>query len=164
MNQPDAPQAPKNNFNLCLKHALERIHQEECPQIQNHPNCKKRASVAVVLRYHPVFPQQAMYDSGKLSSSVQTFHQSLDSFFSQTSVQQGNPEVLFIKRAARIGDRWTSHIALPGGKKEPGDSSDRMTSIRETREETGVELDRDHYLYIGNLPERTITTAWGKVP
>ena len=72
--------------------------------------------------------------------------------------------MLFIKRAARKGDRWTSQVALPGGKREPQDADDRAASIRETLEETGLELKKDYCLEVGNLPERMLTTAWGKQP
>jgi len=152
------------SFTSRLKAALQEIHIEQCPQVPNPPGCKKRASVAVVLRIRPVFPHKPTYDQDILSSSAHTFQESLDKFFSQTWVQQGDPEVLLIKRAARPGDRWTSHIALPGGRREPGDPNDRATSERETREETGLELHIDHCLYIGNLPERTLKTAWDNVP
>lgn len=147
-----------------LKTALQEINHEDCPRVPNPPGCKKRASVAVVLRVRPVFPQKPTYDQDSLSSFAHTFQESLDGFFSQTWVQQGDPEVLLIKRAARAGDRWTSHIALPGGKRDKEDPHDRATSERETREETGLELNVDHCLYVGNLPERNLTTAWNNVP
>lgn len=147
-----------------LKRALQALNREECPQVPNPPGCKKRASVALILRIRPRFPQQALYDHDSLSTSDHDFEESFHNFFSQDWVQQGEPEVLLIKRAARPGDRWTGHIALPGGKREPDDTDDRATSIRETREEISVELNTDHCLFIGNLPERTITTAWSKVP
>ncbi len=147
-----------------LKTALQDINHEDCPQVPNPPGCKKRASVAVVLRVRPTFPQKPTYDQDRLASSAHTFQESLDGFFSQLWVQQGDPEVLLIKRAARAGDRWTSHIALPGGKRDNEDSHDRATGERETREETGLELDIDHCLYIGKLPERTLKTAWNNIP
>jgi 8-oxo-dGTP pyrophosphatase MutT (NUDIX family) len=152
------------SFVTRLKTALQEINQEDCPQVPNPPGCKKRASVAVVLRVRPVFPQKPTYDQDILSSPAHTVQESLESFFSQSWVQQGDPEVLLIKRAARPGDRWTGHIALPGGKREPRDPDDRATSERETREETGLELNVDHCLYIGNLPERILTTTWNNVP
>lgn len=149
---------------LRLKRVLQDIHLGECPHVPNPPGCKRRASVAMVIRVRPPFAQLAVYDQENCSASTHDFQDSLDHFYSQDWVHHGDPEVLFIKRAARVGDRWTSHIALPGGKRETDDSSDRATSIRETREETGLELDVDHCLYIGNLPERVIRTAWGMAP
>jgi 8-oxo-dGTP pyrophosphatase MutT (NUDIX family) len=55
----------------------------------------------------------------------------------------GEPEVLMIKRAEAEGDPWSGHIALPGGRMEPGDHDLGATAVRETWEETGVDIARD---------------------
>jgi 8-oxo-dGTP pyrophosphatase MutT (NUDIX family) len=49
-------------------------------------------------------------------------------------------EALFIRRAQRADDPWSGHIALPGGRREPGDSDRLAVAMRETREEVGVAL------------------------
>jgi len=49
-------------------------------------------------------------------------------------------EALFIHRAERAGDTWSGQIAFPGGRREPSDSDLRVTAIRETHEEIGVDL------------------------
>jgi 8-oxo-dGTP pyrophosphatase MutT (NUDIX family) len=49
-------------------------------------------------------------------------------------------EMLIVKRATYEGDRWSGHMALPGGRWEPGDAGLLHTARRETREETGVDL------------------------
>lgn len=49
-------------------------------------------------------------------------------------------EILLIRRAERTDDPWSGQIALPGGRQEPGDPDLLATAIRETREETGVDL------------------------
>ena len=49
-------------------------------------------------------------------------------------------ELLMIKRAVYEGDPWSGHIALPGGREEPGDRTLEETVIRETREETALDL------------------------
>ncbi|KAG5458036.1 MAG: hypothetical protein BJ554DRAFT_1822 [Olpidium bornovanus] len=54
-------------------------------------------------------------------------------------VRRGTPEILFIKRATRAGDRWSGHVAFPGGKQEPSETA-RQTAERETREELGLDL------------------------
>ncbi len=51
-------------------------------------------------------------------------------------------ELLLIKRAERAGDPWSGHMALPGGRSEPGDADAAATAVRETREEVGIDLDR----------------------
>jgi 8-oxo-dGTP pyrophosphatase MutT (NUDIX family) len=55
----------------------------------------------------------------------------------------GEPEVLMIKRADAEGDPWSGHVALPGGRMEPGDVDLSVTAVRETWEETGVDVARD---------------------
>jgi 8-oxo-dGTP pyrophosphatase MutT (NUDIX family) len=50
------------------------------------------------------------------------------------------PELLFIRRARHDGDPWSGHVALPGGRRESGDGSLWETAVRETREETGLDL------------------------
>ncbi len=49
-------------------------------------------------------------------------------------------EILLIKRAERGDDPWSGQIALPGGRYDAGDSDLEATAVRETREETGVDL------------------------
>ena len=157
------PETP-GSHPLRLKAVLQQINSEDCPPVPNPEGCKKRAAVALIIRVRPTYPHQAVYDKDQCSSAAQPFQECLDSFFSQTWVQGGDVEVLFIKRASRIGDRWTGHIALPGGKKEPDDLDDRATSSRETREEIGLNLDSEHCIFVGNLPERMIKSPWGKTP
>lgn len=71
-----------------------------------------------------------------------------------------NSEVLLIKRAAYEGDRWSGHIGLPGGKREPSDLSDTETAIRETKEEVGLDLN-ELGKCIGSLGQRRLKVAWG---
>jgi 8-oxo-dGTP pyrophosphatase MutT (NUDIX family) len=55
----------------------------------------------------------------------------------------GSPELLFIKRAEYPADPWSGQIAFPGGREESADPTLTDTAIRETREETGIDLVRD---------------------
>ena len=57
-----------------------------------------------------------------------------------------DPELLMIKRAEAEGDPWSGHIACPGGRMEPRDHDLEQTAIRETWEETGVDLARDGHV------------------
>ena len=49
-------------------------------------------------------------------------------------------ELILIKRAERGDDPWSGQIALPGGRYEGGDRDLEATAVRETSEETGVDL------------------------
>lgn len=55
----------------------------------------------------------------------------------------GDTELLMIKRAEAERDPWSGHVACPGGRMEPGDHDLEQTAIRETWEETGVDITRD---------------------
>ena len=75
--------------------------------------------------------------------------------------EDGEPEVLMIKRAEAEGDPWSGHIALPGGRMEPGDADLSMTALRETWEETGVDVAREGRLLgaLDDLMPRSPTLA-----
>lgn len=49
-------------------------------------------------------------------------------------------EVLMIERAHREGDRWSGHMAFPGGMVDARDTNSLAGAIRETREEVGIDL------------------------
>jgi 8-oxo-dGTP pyrophosphatase MutT (NUDIX family) len=51
-------------------------------------------------------------------------------------------ELLFIRRAEHEKDPWSGHMGFPGGRAEPGDTSLEATAVRETLEETGLDLAR----------------------
>ena len=64
----------------------------------------------------------------------------------------GAPELLFIKRADYPADPWSGQVAFPGGREEAADPTLADTVIRETREETGIDLVRDGTV-IGTLDD-----------
>ncbi len=145
-----------------LRDALKSLHDNPYPYVEC-AETPRRASVALVLRIRPHYehwPASCLtQEDGEGSAAM-----FVDRFFTQDWVQHGDPEVVFIKRAARIGDRWTSHVALPGGKRDPEDADDKAVAIRETVEEIGLDLTSPNAFFVGNLPERVVSTSWGKVP
>lgn len=64
----------------------------------------------------------------------------------------GAPELLFIKRSEYPADPWSGQVAFPGGREEAADPTLADTAIRETREETGIDLVRDGTM-IGTLDD-----------
>jgi 8-oxo-dGTP pyrophosphatase MutT (NUDIX family) len=69
-------------------------------------------------------------------------------------LREGLPglEVLFIRRAEHPQDPWSGQMAFPGGRAEPGDADLRITAMRETAEEIGVDLAADGD-FLGRLDE-----------
>jgi 8-oxo-dGTP pyrophosphatase MutT (NUDIX family) len=66
----------------------------------------------------------------------------------------GGAELLFIRRAERVGDPWSGHVAYPGGRKDVLDSTLLHTAVRETREEVGLDLEA-HGELLARLPDVT---------
>ena len=96
-----------------------------------------RAAVAIVLRATP--SHQSPVTSHDLPSH-------------QSRVTSHDLEVLLIHRAVREGDPWSGQIALPGGRRDPSDATLQDTAVRETLEETGIDL-AAHGLVLGTLDE-----------
>ena len=69
----------------------------------------------------------------------------------------GEPELLMIRRAEYENDPWSGHIACPGGRMDPTDRDLAHTAIRETWEETGIDLERDGRI-LGTLDDITPRT------
>ena len=74
-------------------------------------------------------------------------------------VRQGELHILMIKRAEREGDPWSGHMAFPGGRRDPGDSSNLSCALRETHEEIGVDL-HQWGTALGELSD--VNTGWRK--
>jgi 8-oxo-dGTP pyrophosphatase MutT (NUDIX family) len=61
-------------------------------------------------------------------------------------------ETLLIRRATREGDPWSGQMALPGGRRNANEPSLADTAVRETFEETGLDL-AAHGELLGELDE-----------
>lgn len=62
------------------------------------------------------------------------------------------PEVLLLRRAEHPRDPWSGHVAFPGGRSDPEDADTLATALRETREESGLDLARDAR-HLGSLDD-----------
>lgn len=133
---------------------LNRIHEFKDLHVED-PEVKKRGSVALILR----FPGLDIPEGGASLTDLLKLVDELETGSTATSA-----EVLFIKRSSRVGDNWSGHVALPGGKGDPEDESDLATAIRETDEEIGLDLtDPSGAMYVGPLDQRLVKTSWGRL-
>ncbi len=56
-------------------------------------------------------------------------------------------ELFLIQRAQRPGDPWSGDMAFPGGRRQREDPDSRATAMRETWEETGLDLFRQSHCH-----------------
>ena len=92
-----------------------------------HPDIARLASRLAARQGRPLQPEGAV----RLAAIVLVL---------RPNDADGEPELLLIKRAEAEQDPWSGHIACPGGRMDPGDRDFEHTAIRETWEETGIEL------------------------
>lgn len=55
-------------------------------------------------------------------------------------VEKADIYVLFVKRVENPADPWSGQVALPGGKRDAADLNLKQTVVRETLEETSINL------------------------
>ena len=67
-----------------------------------------------------------------------------------------NTLALFIRRAPRLGDPWSGHVAFPGGKRDPEDADDMATAVREVHEEVGLDLLNGPFEFLGRLDDNPV--------
>ena len=164
-----------------LQHALIRIATVSPRVIASPPTQPRRASVALILRIRPAVEDEAWLASKWRAGEVNdedahlfptlsthganagmSVEARLRQFFSLPWVQRGTPELLYIKRAARDQDKWSSHVAFPGGRRDEEDENGLYTAMRETWEEVGIDLAERDFLHVGHLEDREITSSLGK--
>ncbi|KXS18498.1 hypothetical protein M427DRAFT_53875 [Gonapodya prolifera JEL478] len=122
--------------------------------VTRHLNTSRRAAVACILRVAP--------DDADLASAKGPDSPTLSSFLRLPWVPCGTLEVVYCKRTVRRGDRWSGHVAWPGGKVNKGET-DREGAERETREEMGLDLsDNERFLCLGELDHRSVPGTSGR--
>ena len=61
-------------------------------------------------------------------------------------------DLLYLKRGNKANDRYAGNLVFPGGMMEPGETL-LQTCVRETREETAIDLhEQNNYVYLGPYP------------
>ncbi|ODQ67580.1 hypothetical protein NADFUDRAFT_69357 [Nadsonia fulvescens var. elongata DSM 6958] len=136
------------------------------PEITATPEgVSRRASVALIIRF-------VNLDGQILRPKLDRNYETLEDYLLEHDTSDYRPEVLFIERVTRTTDRWSGHVALPGGKRDPEDVSDLAVCIRETQEEVGLDISVDPFapggtisekaIYVGSLTQRPVLSRWGK--
>jgi 8-oxo-dGTP pyrophosphatase MutT (NUDIX family) len=95
------------------------------------------ASITELLAAHLAHDRPRPPDDGAMRAAV-------------AAIVDADARVLLMRRTERVGDPWSGHVALPGGRYEPRDVDLFETAIRETREELDIDL-RD-VRALGHLP------------
>nr|MDO8133554.1 CoA pyrophosphatase [Candidatus Njordarchaeum guaymaensis] len=54
--------------------------------------------------------------------------------------EEGDFSAFFVKRVENVADPWSGQMAFPGGKRDEKDVNLKETVVRETLEETGINL------------------------
>jgi 8-oxo-dGTP pyrophosphatase MutT (NUDIX family) len=71
--------------------------------------------------------------------------------------EAGSLQLFLVKRATNPRDPWSGNMALPGGRRHPEDRDIKATVIRETREETDIDISGCRFL--GTLDAVSSTRA-----
>lgn len=101
-----------------LRSILVDLCRRPYPHVPNPPDLKKRASVALIIRIKPHYSHWPTSQDHTISKDAQDGARAdgatrIHEYLSKPWVQHGEPEVLFIKRASRKGDRWTGWLRVP---------------------------------------------------
>lgn len=151
-----------------LSRALQRIRATPPRIIASPPTQPRRAAVALVIRVVP--------SPHSPPPPTPTTQPTLQQFFDLDWVKDphAKPEILFLQREnpanngdapfsqGRVRHTTEAHVAFPGGRMEPDDEGGSYTAMRQTWEELGIDLAEKHYICIGQLDDREITTSLGK--
>ena len=89
----------------------------------------------------------------KLSKTLKQTTEKMDAHAAVVVLLKTNGQdfqVLFVKRAEKSTDSWSGQTALPGGKRNSEDRNLKDTIVRETLEETSVNLLED-YRFLGAM-------------
>lgn len=80
-------------------------------------------------------------------------------------IENQDTEVFFVKRAEYPGDPYSGQIALPGGKRHLEDKNLKQTVVRETLEETNVNLlESCRFLGTMDVLESTLSPKMNVLP
>ncbi|KAJ1959700.1 hypothetical protein IWQ62_004512 [Dispira parvispora] len=138
----------------CLTTLSSQLQSRPGRKLPSSVACDRRASVAIILRSCPTSP------SGSDHPDAESFDQPLEEYLKEEKFRHARLELLYIVRARSPSDRWSGHVAFPGGRCHPNES-DQQAAERETKEEIGLTLARPNFVCLGALDDRTVVTFGG---
>ncbi|KAJ3166319.1 hypothetical protein HDU88_003543 [Geranomyces variabilis] len=124
-------------------------------KIPRKPGSPRRSAVAIIIRIRPNSVVGPLAGTPTTRDPVE--------FLKLDWVKSGEAEVLFVRRAANENDRWSGHMAFPGGKADPNET-DQHAAERECIEEIGLDLNSAEYTCLGALDDRNVTPAASTKP
>lgn len=139
---------------LCklIENLPKQTHLKRRPQARS-PDAK-RAAVAMVFRVRWSDGTKRLVDLALLRQGT------LEKHVGATCIV----EVLYIRRTSRKGDKWSGHVAFPGGRQDPTDADDYATAAREASEEVGLDLSSEDFVFLGRLADRVVTGGGRVIP
>ncbi|KAJ1659022.1 hypothetical protein IWQ61_001845 [Dispira simplex] len=138
----------------CLTTLSNRLRVRPGRKLPSSVTCGRRASVAIILRSCTT-PTNDNDEPG-----AESFCRSLEEYLQDEQIRHARLELFYIVRARSPSDRWSGHVAFPGGRCHP-DESDQQAAERETKEEIGLTLAAPNFVCLGALDDRTVVTFGG---
>jgi 8-oxo-dGTP pyrophosphatase MutT (NUDIX family) len=114
-----------------------------CPKVRRHVHSLETAKKTLRIRQVGACCLIFIEDVERMSKVLKSVSEPQDAGAAVALLLKpvnNNVKALFVKRAENPADPWSGQMALPGGKRDAKDKSLKDTVVRETLEETNINL------------------------